>query len=336
MAADLLLHGEQGLHIFESRSEKMRVIITGGTGLIGSALAENLAKDGYEVIVLSRNPGQHALPPGVRAEKWDAKTAVGWGHLVDGTGVAGGTAVINLAGENIKGNGFLPSRWTPERKRRILQSRLDAGTAVLQAIQQAVIKPKVLIQSSAVGYYGPRGTEVVTADASPGSDFLADVCVQWEQVTDPVVAMGVRRVILRTAGVVMTTEGGALPLLALPIKLFVGGPLGSGRQYMSWIHLEDEVRAIRFLLENDAASGPFNLCAPEPLPHKELGKAIADVLQRPYYFPVPAFALKLVLGEMATTVLDGQRAVPEKLQKLGFTYKFGEIKSALRDLFGKG
>ncbi len=219
----------------------------------------------------------------------------------------------------------------PNEKSAFCKADLNAGTAVLQAVEQAVIKPRVLIQSSAVGYYGPRGAEAVTEDTSPSSDFLADVCVQWEKSTEPVEKMGVRRVTLRT-GVVLTMEGMALRLLVMPIKLFVGGPLGGGRQYVPWIHLEDEVRAIRFLLENHEASGPYNLSAPTPLTNAQFGKAIAGVLKRPFYLPIPAFALKLAFGELATIILDGQRAVPEKLQKLGYTYQYGDIKPALEDL----
>ncbi len=304
----------------------MRVIITGGTGLIGRALAQNLAQDGYEVVVLSRNPGTRPLPAGINVEKWDGKTAAHWGHLLNGN-----SAIVNLAGENIAGSGFPPARWTAERKQRILQSRLDAGTAVVQAIQQATEKPKVLLQSSAVGYYGPRGSELITASTPPGNDFLADVCVQWERVTDAVEQMGVRRVLLRT-GVVLSMKGGALPLMALPIKLFAGGPLGSGEQYVPWIHLEDEVRAIRFLLEHEEASGPFNLSAPNPLTYKEFGKELAAVLKRPFFLPTPAFALKLALGEMATIVLDGQHAVPDGLQALGFSFKYTQARAALQDL----
>ncbi|MCA9961828.1 MAG: TIGR01777 family oxidoreductase [Anaerolineales bacterium] len=312
----------------------MRVIITGGTGLIGKALAAELAQDGYEVIVLSRNPGQRPFLPQVRIEKWDGKTAVGWGHLADGTHVDGGVAIVNLAAESIAGNGFLPARWTPERKRRIVQSRLDAGQAVTEAIAGAATKPAVLLQASAVGYYGACGDEPLGVEAAPGHDFLAHVCQQWEAKTAVVPEMGVRRVLLRT-GVVLSKEGGALPLMMLPFKFFVGGPLGSGKQWIPWIHLHDQVRAMRFLLENEAASGPFNLSAPNPLTNRDFAAVLGAVLKRPSFIPVPAFALKAALGEIATIVLDGQRALPYRLQEMGFAFKFATAKAALTDLLQK-
>ncbi|MCA9970673.1 MAG: TIGR01777 family oxidoreductase, partial [Anaerolineales bacterium] len=229
------------------------------------------------------------------------------------------------------GSGFPPPRGTDERKLRILRSRLDAGAAVVDAVRRAAVKPKVVVQSSAVGYYGPRGDEALGVDSGPGRDFQAQVCLEWEASTAVVEEMGVRRVVIRT-GVVLDPQAGALPQIALPIRLFVGGPLGSGRQYLSWIHLRDEVRAIRFLIENEAASGPFNLTAPNPLPNRAFGQEVARVLGRPFYFPTPAFALRLALGEISTLVLDGQRALPYRLQEMGFQFTFPEARQALQDL----
>lgn len=305
----------------------MRIIITGGTGLIGSALAKNLAADGHEVIVLSRHPARHTFPAGIRGEKWDSKTAVGWGHLADGA-----EAIVNLAGAPIAGTGLLPSRWTEERKHRIRQSRIDAGTAVTEAISAASNKPKVLIQSSGADYYGDvQSDQIITEAASNGSGFLADVTVAWEASTAAVEAMGVRRAIIRS-GIVLSLESGALPITVLPFKFFAGGPLGSGQQWWPWIHLEDEVRAIRFLIENETAVGPYNLCAPTPLKNKDFAKVIGRVMNRPAIMPAPAFALKLALGEIAAIVLDGRRAIPEKLQADGFTFNYPEAEAALRDL----
>lgn len=305
----------------------MRVIITGGTGLIGSALATLLAKDGHEIIVLSRNPARHSFPAGIRGEQWDGQTAVNWGHLADGAG-----AIVNLAGEPIAGSGLLPSRWTKERKQRIRQSRLDAGTAVCQAVAAANIKPKILIQSSGVDYYGnvPNDT-IITEGAPNGSGFLADLTVAWENSTAAVEAMGVRRVIIRS-GIVLSMNSGALPITVLPFKFFAGGPLGNGQQWWPWIHLQDEVRAIRFLLEEETAVGPYNLCAPNPLQNKDFAKTIGKVLQRPAFIRVPAFALRLLLGEIAAIVLDGRRALPQKLQTDGFTFQFPHAEAALMDL----
>ncbi len=305
----------------------MRIIITGGTGLIGSALAKNLAADGHEVIVLSRNPARHTFPAGIRGEKWDSKTAVGWGHLADGA-----EAIVNLAGAPIAGTGLLPSRWTEERKHRIRQSRIDAGTAVTEAIAAASKKPKVLIQSSGADYYGDVQSDQIITEAAPnGSGFLADVTVAWEASTAAVEAMGVRRAIIRS-GMVLSLESGALPITVLPFKFFAGGPLGSGQQWWPWIHLEDEVRAIRFLIENETAVGPYNLCAPNPLKNKEFAKVIGRVMNRPAIMPAPTFALKLALGEIAAIVLDGRRAIPEKLQADGFTFNYPEAEAALKDL----
>ncbi len=300
----------------------MRVLITGGTGLIGRALAANLAGDGHEVIVLSRDPERHLdLPPGVQAERWDGRTAAGWGPLADGV-----DAIVNLAGENI-GAG----RWTAERKERIRRSRLEAGRAVTEAVAAAGRKPRVVVQASAVGYYGPRGDEELSEEAPPGEDFLALLCVEWEASTSSVEAQGVRRVVIRS-GLVFSTADGSLPRLLLPFRFFVGGPLGSGRQWYSWIHIADEVAAIRFLIANEAARGPFNLCAPNPLPNAELARVIGRVMGRPSFLPTPAFALRLAFGEMAAAVLTGQRVVPARLLQLGFGFRFPTAEAALRDL----
>lgn len=304
----------------------MRIIISGGTGLIGSKLVNDLAAEQHEVLVLSRSPEKYTFPAGAQGVKWNGRTAEGWGHLVNET-----DAIINLAGESIAGTGFLPSRWTAERKQRIRSSRVQAGEAIVQAVEAAANKPGVLIQSSAVGYYGPCSDEVITEEAAPGSDFLAQVCQEWEQSTQAVEVLGVRRAIIRT-GVVLSMEGGALPITVLPYRFLAGGPLGSGRQWWPWIHIDDEIRAIHFLLENDAANGVFNLSAPNPLTNRAFGKMIGQVLKRPSLIPIPAFALKLALGEVSTIVLDGQRAVPQNLEALGFTFRFPDAKSALVDL----
>ena len=300
----------------------MRVIITGGTGLIGRALAADLAARGDEVIVLSRDPKRAAALPGeTRIEQWDAATSLGWGSLVHAT-----TAIVNLAGASIAAG-----RWTAQRKQLIRDSRVKAGRAVVQAIQEAGERPRVVIQASAVGYYGPRGDEAVTKDSAAGTDFLARVCVDWEASTAPVESLGVRRAVIRT-GVVLSATGGALPRMLLPFRFFVGGPLGSGRQQFPWIHLDDEVAAIRFLLDQETASGPFNLSAPNPLTNAEFAHALGRVIGRPAALPTPSFALRLLFGEMATALLDGQRAVPRRLLDLGFSFRYPEAESALRNL----
>ena len=301
----------------------MRIIITGGTGLIGNAVAHEMGGSGHEIVVLSRDLAKvKKLPPNTRAVQWDGKTGAGWSPLLDGD-----TAIVHLAGESIAAG-----RWTESRKRRIRESRVGSGRAVLEAIRQAKEKPKALLQGSAVGYYGPCGDEVVAEGHAPGSDFLADVCVDWEASTAEAEALGVRRALLRT-GIVLSPDGGALPKMALPFKLGAGGPLGGGRQWVPWIHLADEVGAIRFLLERDDARGPFNLTAPQPLTNRDFGRALGKALHRPSLAPAPGFALRLVLGEMADMLLNGQRAVPQRLLEMGYVFRFPEALQALRNLF---
>jgi len=303
----------------------MRVVITGGSGLIGGALARELGAAGHDVVILTRDVGKTragGLPAGVRVVQWDGKTAAGWGSLLDAD-----TAIVHLAGESIAAG-----RWTAERKRRIRDSRVVSGQAVLEAIRAAAVKPRALLQGSAVGYYGPRGDESLGEDAAPGGDFLAEVCKAWEASTAEAEALGVRRVVLRT-GVVLARHGGALPKIALPFKMLAGGRLGDGRQWLSWIHLADEVGAIRFLLEREDARGPFNLAAPSPVTNRDLTRVLAKVLHRPGFLPAPAFALRLALGEMADMLLTGQRAVPSRLLALGFAFRHPEIEPALRSLF---
>jgi len=299
----------------------MRVVITGGTGLIGSALARELGGAGHDVVVLTRDAGKVGALPGVRAAQWDGRTPAGWGPLLDAD-----TVIVHLAGESIASG-----RWTEDRKRRIRDSRVGSGKAILQAIREAAAKPRALLQGSAVGYYGPRGDEVIKEDAAPGNDFLADVCREWEESTAEVETLGVRRAVLRT-GVVLARDGGALPKMTLPFKMMAGGHLGNGRQWFPWIHLDDEVGAIRFLAESPEARGAFNLTAPNPVTNRELTRILAGVLHRPGFMPAPAFALRLALGEMADMLLNGQRVVPSRLLELGYRFKYPDAEPALRSL----
>ncbi len=300
----------------------MRVIITGGSGFIGRALGANLASDGHEVIALSRTPGAvRGLPRGMRATGWDVHSGEGWSDLADGA-----QAIVNLAGENLS---HWP--WTAERKRRFLESRMGAGRAVADAVHRARIKPRVVVQASGVGYYGPRGGEEIPESTAPGADFLARLAVDWEASSAEVETRGVRRAIIRT-GLPLGLHGGAFPLMRLPFLFFAGGPLGSGSQGLPWIHLEDEVRAIRFLIERPDARGAFNLAAPQPVTNRQFARTLGKVMRRPSIVPAPAFAMRLALGETASVLLTGQRAIPARLAEMGFAFKFVELEDALRDV----
>lgn len=307
----------------------MQIIITGGSGLIGRALTESLASDGHKVIILSRNPsGVKGLPDGVDIVQWDGKTADGWGYLVEGA-----DAIVNLAGESIAGKGLIPSRWTAERKQRIRQSRLDAGKAVMMALEAAAHPPAVLVQASAIGYYGVHADEVLDENSPPGADFLANLCVDWEASTQGAEALGVRRTIIRT-GLLLSTAGGVLPLLEMPFRFYLGGAIGSGRQYYSWIHAADEVAAIHFLIENQHTVDAYNLTAPQPVTAAEFACTLGRVLGKPAVLPAPAFAMRAALGEVATLALEGQRVLPKRLLEAGFRFRYQKLTEALRDLLG--
>lgn len=304
----------------------MKTLVTGGTGFIGSVLCNSLARDRHEVIVLSRAPEKVVgLDKSIQMVKWDGKTTAGWGHYADGA-----DAIVNIAGEPIA-----PMPWYGNRKERIRASRVNVGRALVEAVAQAKVKPSVLVQMSAIGYYGLHGDEMVTEDSPAGKDFLASVVVDWEKATAPVEALGVRRVVYRT-GLVLSRAGGILPLIALPFRFFVGGRLGSGKQWMSWVHLADEVEAIRLLMTNPQARGVYNLVAPNPVRNAELTRLLGKVMHRPAFFVAPAFALKLVFGEMAELLLlGGQRVAPTRLTQLGYQFRFPTLEAALEDLYGK-
>ena len=312
----------------------MKILITGGTGLIGSALIDVLLQDGHEINVLTRSPekARNTLPSGVIPHKWDAATPEDWDHLIPDM-----DAVINLAGESIAGETVLEimtKHWSDEYKKRIRGSRANVGKAFVDAIEKSEKKPNVFIQASAIGYYGPRGDEEVIETSEAANDFMGETCRLWEDSTEKLDELGVRRVVIRT-GLVMATDGGILPMVLLPFKLFAGGPLGNGQQYVSWIHMDDQVNAIRFLLNNEAARGAYNLTAPNPLTQREQAKVIGRLMRRPSFVLVPGFALKLILGEKSTLVLDGQRVIPENLQRAGFEFKFTDFETALKDLLEK-
>lgn len=304
--------------------DNKRVLITGATGFIGRALAVELASGGYEVVALTRNLAKSARLFGkdVRSVYWDGRTADGWGPLADGA-----LAIINLAGDNLA-----EGRWTGAKKNRILKSRLDAGAAVCEAVRSARQKPKVVVQASAVGFYGPREDEEIDESSPAGRGFLADVVRAWEDSTREVEALGVRRVVIRS-GLVLGRGGGVFPRLVLPFRFFAGGPLGSGRQWSSWVHMSDEVGAIRFLVEREGLAGVFNLTAPNPLEEKDICRAIGKALRRPCWLPVPVFVLKLLFGEKAKeTILEGQRVFPRRLAETAFAFRYPAADAALAEL----
>jgi len=297
----------------------MNIILAGGTGLIGRALAAALLADNHQVWVLSRNPQEARAPAGVQLAAWDARTLAGWSHLLEEA-----DAIFNLAGENLGVH-----LWTPAHKERVISSRANAAQAVLQALTAARRRPGVLVQASAIGYYGASDERILDEYSPAGQDWQARVCLDWEASTRQAEQLGVRRVVVRT-GLVLTRNGGVLPKLLLPFRLFAGGPLGHGKQYYSWISMQDEIRALLFLLKNENSAGIYNLTAPNPLTQAEFGRVVAQVLHRPYWFPTPAFAMRLALGEMSTLVLDGQRVMPGRLKEAGFLFSHEHLKPALQ------
>lgn len=306
----------------------MLIVISGGTGPIGQSLTAAYLKDGHTVALLSRSPEKYRsdFPEQVSLVQWDGRKVGDWANVLDGADV-----VFNLAGENLAGDSFLPDRWTEEKKQRIIKSRTDPGQALAEAIELASHKPRVLVQASGVNYYGTGGDEILNEQSPSGNDYLASVCRQWEGATAGVEAMGVRRVVTRI-GLMLNADSGPLPRLVLPFKLFGGGYFGDGDSYYSWIHEKDVIRALRFVADNEKAAGPFNLVSPNPTTKRDFGKAIGKALNRPSWFPVPAFAMKLSLGEVATLVLDGQRAIPQELMEAGYKFQFPRIEEALTDI----
>jgi uncharacterized protein (TIGR01777 family) len=310
----------------------MQIAIAGGTGFLGSPLAEVYAEEGHDVRVLTRS-----LPDGVSRHESGTGvpgiTRVGW--KADGAGgpwtsaIDGADAVINLAGESIGGR-----RWTPQRKAQLRDSRILATRSLATAIGAAARPPAVFVSSSAIGYYGPSGDEPKTEDSPPGSDFLAALCEDWEHEATRAARPGVRLAIVRT-GVVLERSGGALAQMITPFRLFAGGPFGSGRQYMSWIHRLDWIEMVRWIVQTTESSGPINATAPHPVTNREFVRALGRALRRPAILPAPGFALKAVLGEFANTILTGQRVLPARARELGYHFRYPEIDIAFRGIFGE-
>ncbi|MHC4464420.1 MAG: TIGR01777 family oxidoreductase [Planctomycetota bacterium] len=301
----------------------MRVVITGATGFIGRALCKELHKD-YQIIALSRDASRAVTSVGNWAEviEWDGRTSRGWIRQADGA-----FAIINLAGENVAAG-----RWNKSKKADILHSRLDSSRAVLGAISQVNKKPAVVIQASAVGYYGSRPDEQFDETSMAGEGFLANVCQRIESFAEEIEHLGVRCVVIRT-GVVLGRDGGALAKLMKPFRFYIGAWLGNGRQWFSWISLEDEVSAIKFLMENENLKGVFNLTSPQPVTMKEFCVILGKVLHRPAWLGVPGFVVRFALGEMAKEMLlSGQRVQPKRLLAAGFKFKYADVREALNTI----
>jgi len=302
----------------------MNVLIFGGTGFLGRNLTKELISNGYQVAVITRNQKITAnkVEGDVKLIEWDNSSSLSSAYDFKEFDV-----VINFAGESI-GN----HRWTESVKQEILNSRINTTRFIVNAINDGIINPKVLINASAVGYYGSRQDDKITENEGPGQDFLAGVCRKWEAEAYKVQNELTRVVTIRT-GIVLGSQG-ALTAMVIPFKFYVGGPLGKGNQWLPWIHIQDLIRMIRYIIEHDEVTGPVNGTAPEPVRMEGFIKILGEVLKRPSWFPVPEFLLKIALGQMSEMLLHGQRAIPQKISDVGFEFKFPNLRSALVDALG--
>lgn len=294
----------------------MIVTLTGASGFIGSRVVHRLQSARHTVRALGRRAPQI---PGVQFTEWDASRELAAEAL------AGAEAVIHLAGEPVA------QRWTDEVQRRIRESRVVGTRSLIVALEKQAVKPRVLIASSAIGYYGDRGDELLTETSSPGRDFLAEVCVEWERASLAAVGLGIRTVVLRT-GIVLGKDGGALKQMLGPFRAGVGGPAGSGKQWVSWIHVEDIADLIVFALEQQTLSGPVNGTAPEPVRNADFAHALGHALGRPSAIHTPAFALRLMFGKMADAVLSSQRVIPAAATAAGFRHRYPELTGAMAQI----
>jgi hypothetical protein len=299
----------------------MHVAVSGSAGLVGNEVVAALSAAGNEVVRLVRRPPA----PGERAVRWDPASGV-----VDASGLEGLSAVVHLAGENIAGG-----RWNAARKASIRDSRVEGTRLLCETLAGLSRPPETLVSASAIGCYGDRGEELLTEESSAGTGFLADVCREWEAATMPAVRRGIRVVALRI-GVVLSPKGGALSRMLLPFRAGFGGVLGSGKQYVSWIALDDLPGIVLHVLSNGELRGPVNAVAPRPVTNREFTAALGSVLSRPTPFPVPAFALRLAAGEMADALLlASARVVPRRLEETGYRFRYPELHGALRHLLGR-
>ncbi len=300
----------------------MKILVTGSSGLVGTALARALARGGHTVCRLVR-------PQSAGGEGAKEGFVVAWNPATGALGGAGvgADAVVNLAGASIA-----DGRWTTQRKELLRSSRIDTTRALVGALAKMNARPSVLVSASAIGYYGSRGDETLTEESKPGGDFLAGLAQEWEAEALKAEALGTR-VVLARFGIILAREGGALPKMMLPFKIGVGGKLGSGRQWMSWVTLEDVVGILRFAIENAPVRGAINIVSPQPLQNAEFTKVLAKAMRRPALFPAPTFALRLALGEMADALLlSSQRVLPRAIEKLGHRFLHSDLPTALKSL----
>lgn len=297
----------------------MNILITGGTGFIGKELRETLLKAGNNLVIITRNPKKYEdeSASNQRFISWDDDLASEMENV---------NVVINLAGENLFGQ-----RWNEQVKESIYSSRIDSTRSLVEAMRSAEKKPSVFISASASGIYGDQGDTILTEEFEVANDFLASVCKDWEEESQKATKLGVR-VVNPRIGIVLEEGGGALEKMIPPFKFFVGGPIGDGKQYMSWIHRSDLVKALVFPIENEKLDGAYNVCSPNPATMNEVAETLGDVMNRPSFFRVPKFALDIVLGEAAQPITGSIRMQPKKLQVTGFEFRFEELEEALADI----
>lgn len=300
----------------------MKVLIAGGTGFLGKHLTNSLTADSHRIWVLSRNPNKRIA--GVQIVPWDGETKDGWWQLIEEM-----DAVVNLTGFSLHS-----WPWTKRKKQRFNDSRVNPGIALATAIKNASHRPSVFIQISGINHYGLRGEGFADESTPPGDDYLAQLTIAWEEATKSVEEVGVRHVVCRTA-VVLAADAILMELMALPMRLFLGGRFGNGEQAIPWIHLDDQIGAIRYLMDSPDATGAYNLIASQATSNAEFMQTLANVLRRPYWFPIPAFLMRLTLGEMSVLVTEGRFAKPKRLLEQGYTFHFPKLESALKDIFNQ-
>ncbi len=296
------------------------VLITGGTGLIGRHLSNRLKEKGYSVSLLSRKPASY---PGIKVYSWDPDSGV-----IDPEAISAADYIIHLAGA-----GLGDTRWSEKRKKLILDSRIKSAALLITSLKETGKRPKAFISASATGYYGSATSELIfTESGEAGADFTGEVCRRWEEAAKEAEGLNIRTVIIRT-GIVLTSRGGALQRMALPARFGIGSPIGSGRQYIPWIHIDDLCSIYIKTIEDSSMSGAYNAVAPEHVNNREFMKAVSAVMKRPFFFPaIPSFMFRILYGEMATILLNGSRVSPEKIISSGYSFDYPDLRSALLSL----